>query len=63
MFISSRYNDHTTKHQAHSQQISEITFNMLVNLQSLIIVVRACNYELSTLLEHIQLPLCPVVYH
>jgi len=52
MFIPSSYNDHTIKHQAHSQQISEIKFSMLVNLQSMIIVIRACNYELNTVLEH-----------
>jgi hypothetical protein len=52
MFVPSRYIDHATKHQAHSQQISEIKFNMPVNLQSLIIVIRACNYELNTVLEY-----------
>ena len=53
MFIPSRYNDHVTKQQAHCQQISEIKFNMLVNPQSLIIVIRACNCELNTVLERI----------
>ena len=53
IFIPSRYIDHATKHQAHSQQISEIKFNLPVNLQSLIIVIRACNYELNRVMEHI----------
>jgi len=52
MLIPSLYNDRATKQQAHSQQISEIKFNMPVSLQSLIIVIRACNYELNTVLEH-----------
>ena len=52
MFIPSSYNDHATKHQAHSQQINEIKFNVMpVNVQSLIIVIRACNYELNIVLE------------
>lgn len=52
MLIPSRYNDRATKQQAHSQQISEIKFNTPVNIQSQIIVIRACNYELNTVLEH-----------